>query len=97
MAVLDDVLKEEYDRLERMKSRMKEEYDALPNGYLSKKNIRGYESYYFQHREGDKVVGFYVREDEVPVYSAQVEKRRGLKKTLKEIDEQIKKIEKVIK
>ena len=97
MSVLDDVLKEEYERLSRMKTAMEAEYKELPQGYLSKKNIRGYDCYYLQHREGDRVVGVYVREDAVPDYAQKIERRRNLKRSLSEIQNEMKKIEKVIK
>lgn len=97
MAVLDDVLQEEYDRLFRMRKAMCREYESLPKGYLSKKTIRGYECYYLQHREGTKVVGVYIKDSEVAEYASKIERRRSLKKSISEIDAQIKKIERAVK
>lgn len=97
MAILDDVLQEEYERLSRMKSKMSEEYAALPKGYISKKNIRGNVCYYLQHREGSRVVGQYIKEEDVTDYEAKIERRRSLKKTISDIELQMKKIERAVK
>lgn len=97
MSVLDEVLIEEKERLLRMKSRMQSEYNELPKGCLSKKMIHGTCCYYLQHREGDKVVGKYVNAADVEDLSKKVERRRSLKKSLREIDTQLKKIQKVVK
>ena len=61
MSVLDEVLKEEYERLLRMRSAMSIEYDALPKGSISRKNIRGCDCYYLQYRERDKIVSKYIK------------------------------------
>ena len=97
MAVLDEVLNEEKDRLLRMKYRMQSEYNELPQGYLSKKMIHGSCCYYLQHREGDKVISKYVNAADVDELSQKIDRRRSLKKSLREIDMQLKKIQKVVK
>ena len=97
MSVLDDVLKEEYERLLRMKKAMTAEYDKLPKEYLSKKNINGHECFYLQHREGDKIKSVYVNEKDVEDYAAKIERRRSLKKSLQDIEKELKKIERTIK
>ena len=97
MSVLDEVLIEEKERLLRMKSRMQSEYNELPKGCLSKKMIHGTCCYYLQHREGDKVVSKYVKSADVEDLSKKIERRRSLKKSLREIDIQLKKIQKVVK
>ena len=97
MSVLDEVLQEEYERLSRMRNAMSSEYDSLPKGSLSKKNIRGYECYYLQRREGNKIVSTYVKADEVNDYSEKIEKRRSLKKSLSTIDKEMKKIKRTLK
>ena len=97
MTVLEDVLQEELERLTRIKQKTNEEIEKLPKGYLSKKKIRGYACYYLQHREGDKIVGFYVKEKDIPVYAAEIERRRALQRSLKEINAELKKIQRVVK
>ena len=97
MAILDEVLIEEKNRLLRMQLRMQSEYNELPQGYLSKKMIHGSCCYYLQHREGDKVVSKYVNAADVDDLSKKIDRRRSLKKSLREIDSQLKKIQKVVK
>ena len=97
MAVLDEVLIEEKDRLLRMQSRMQAEYNELPQGCLSKKMIHGSCCYYLQHREGDKVISKYVNAADVDDLSKKIDRRRSLKKSLREIDVQLKKIQKVVR
>ncbi len=97
MSVLDEVLKEEYDRLIMMRAAMSLEYEALPKGSISKKNIRGCDCYYLQYREGDKVISKYIKKGELNELAAKIEKRRSLKKSLREIDAEMKKIERSIK
>ena len=97
MAVLDEVLIEEKDRLLRIKSRMQSEYNELPQGYLSKKMIHGSCCYYLQHRECNKIISKYVNAADVVELSQKIDRRRSLKKSLREIDMQLKKIQKVVK
>ena len=97
MSVLDEVLKEEYERLLRMRSAMSIEYDALPKGSISRKNIRGCDCYYLQYREGDKIVSKYIKKAELDELAAKIEKRRILRKTLRDINAEMKKIERTIK
>jgi len=97
MSVLDEVLKEEYDRLIRMRAAMRLEYDALPKGSISKKNIRGCDCYYLQYREGNRVISKYIKKPELDELSAKIEKRRSLKKSLHDIEAEMKKIERSIK
>ena len=97
MSVLDEVLKEEYSRLVRMKDRMQAEYSELPKGYISRKKINGYECYYLQYRDGSKIVSHYIKPDEFEDLQAAIIKRKSLKESLKNIDIEMKKIERAMK
>lgn len=97
MSILDDVLKEEYDRLVRMKSVMSSEFDALPKGTISRKNIRGCDCYYLQYREGSKIVSKYIKKSELNELMAKIDRRKNLKKSLHDIDTEMKKIERTLK
>ncbi len=96
MAVLDDVLEEERDRLLRMKSAMEKELESLPKGYLSKKKISGREYYYLQHREGGKMLSTFVSASDVDGLRTKVARRRQLQASIRECRESIRKLEKVI-
>lgn len=97
MSVLDNVLREEYDRLQRMRAAMVREYDELPQGYISKKMIRGRPCYYLQRRDGAKIVSSFVAVDGLPELQGKIEKRNKLKASIKEIDLNLKKLKRVIK
>ena len=97
MSVLDEVLIEEKNRLLRMRSRMQTEFDELPKGCLSKKIIHGTCCYYLQHREDRKVISKYVNAADVEDLSKKIDRRRSLKKSLCDIDVQLKKIQKVVR
>lgn len=96
MTILDDVLQEEQDRSKRMKVAMKKEISMLPQGYISKKNINEKSYYYLQRREGSKIVGTYIFPNEVSKMKDQIAKRKQLEKSIRELDANIKKIDKVI-
>ena len=51
MSVLDDVLKEEYNRSKKIIKLIEDELNSLPKGYISKKKINGKVYYYLQKRE----------------------------------------------
>ena len=97
MSVLDEVLKEEYDRLLRMRSAMNAEYDALPKGSISKKGIRGCDCYYLQYREGKKIISKYIKKAELEDVTEKIKRRRNLKRSLRDIDVELKKIERTVK
>ena len=97
MSVLDEVLEEEYSRLVRMKARMQAEYLDLPKGYISRKKINGYECYYLQYRDGSKIVSHYIKPDEFEDLQAAISRRKSLKESLRNIDVEMKKIERAMK
>ena len=55
---------EEYIRLLKKKTALEAELRSLPKGYISKKTIRGNVQRYLQRREGSRLVGTYIRNDE---------------------------------
>ena len=96
MSVLMEVLAEELDRLARQEVVCSRDLAELPKGYISKKNIRGRESYYLQWREGDKIVSKYISAEDLPKVEAQVERRKRLESALRRIREDRKKLQKVL-
>jgi hypothetical protein len=97
MSVLDEVLKEEYDRLVRIRSAMRLEYEVLPKGSISKKNIRGCDCYYLQYREGKRVISKYIKKAELDELAAKIERRKSLRRSLHDLDAEMKKIERSLK
>lgn len=97
MSVLDDVLFEEYERSKKMKVSIENELRLLPKGYISRKTINKKPYCYIQKRVGGKVVSTYVPVEKIPNIQVQIERRRKLELSLKEIDANIKKLKRVIK
>ena len=95
MSILDKVLSEEYDRMKKMRIAMKKELDSLPKGYVSKKTINGKQYSYLQMRQAGKIVSEFISEKNVETIEKQIKKRNQLKMSIKEIDNNIKKIERV--
>lgn len=97
MAILDDVLIEEYERSKRMKTAMEKELSQLPQGYISKKFINKKIYFYIQKRKGSKIISEYVSPKNLPILERDIIKRKQLEISLKELNLNIKKIERVIK
>ena len=97
MSILDSVLQEEYERSIRMKKATEKELDALPKGYISEKIINGKKYYYLQNRLQAKVVSKYIHFDDVESLKEKISSRKQLQQSIKELNDNIKKIRKVTK
>lgn len=91
--ILDDVLKEEYERAQRMKKAMSIELASLPAGYISKKKINNKTYYYLQRRDGQKLKGTYLSSDQLQLVLNKIARRKQLEASLKELTARIQKIE----
>lgn len=87
----------EYRMLIDRKFNMENELLNLPIGYISSKTIKGKKQYYLQRREGTKIVGTYIRNDEVGDTIEKIERRKLILKELKEIDERLAQLEQAAK
>lgn len=96
MAILDEVLNEELDRLQRIRAAMLKELELLPKGYISMKSIHGKQYPYLQKREGAKVVSQSVAGDELESLEQKIAQRKQLQASLREVEGNIKKLERVI-
>ena len=96
MSVLDEVLIEEYERCERIKQFRLNKLSELPQGYLSRKVIKGKEYYYLQWREGKKVVSQYVSLPDVEGLKKLIEERKKHQLAIRELEENQKKIRRVV-
>ena len=93
---LNDIMREKHERALRVKSAMQGELEKLPKGYISKKQIRGKSAYYLQWREKDKVKSRYIPIAEHPAMKKQVDRRKQLEQSIRAVNENIKRIEKVL-
>lgn len=96
MSILSGIMREEYDRLNRIIAKVEQEINELPKGYISEKNIHGKKYYYLQYREGDKVRSVYLKKGEVETHRDLIDRRNELMEKLKELKEDCKKLERVL-
>lgn len=96
LTVLDDVLREEYDRAKKIRKIMQAELDQLPKEYISRKNIRGKVACYLQKREGTKIISKYIPRSDEAEWQKKIERRRQLQASIRGLNEKIIKIKKVL-
>lgn len=96
MSVLDEIMREEYDRLNRAINRLKSEIGLLPKGYISEKRINQRLYYYLQYRENGKVKSIYLKGDEVEAYRKAIARRNELLQNLKEMQADREKLERIL-
>ena len=77
---------EEYTALLEKKRALEIELRSLPKGYISKKTIRGNVQHYLQRREGSRIVGTYIRNDEAEAVQKKIERRKEIAMALPAID-----------
>ena len=97
MSILNDIMKEEYERMNRLIPRIEAEIKELPKGYISEKKIKGGTYYYLQYRENKKMKSVYLKQKDVEAYRTLVAHRKELEKKLKELQQEQKKLERILK
>lgn len=96
MSILMEVLQEELDRLDRQQAAYEFHLQELPRGYISKKNIRGKESYYLQYRDGSKIVSKWIPADDLQEVEMRVKQRKVIEASLRRVKEDRKKLRKAL-
>lgn len=96
MSVLNSVIREEYERLSRIITKVQKEINELPKGYISEKRINGKIYHYLQFREGEKVKSIYLKADKVESYRVLIAHRNELVINLKGLQEDKKRLERVL-
>jgi len=100
MKILNGVLNEELDRLNKLKKNYEKQIAKLPKGSLIKKNIKGNIYYYLNYRQEKKKIFKYIGKlpgKELENLFAKIEERRKLEKLNKQVKKDIKKLKKMIK
>lgn len=97
MSVLDVVIKEEYDRINRVIKSIESELSELPKGYISEKKINGNAYYYLQNREKKKIKSKYIKRDNVEAYKLLIAHRKELEQELKDMKSERRKLERILK
>lgn len=100
MKILNGVLNEELDRLNKLKKNYEKQIAKLPKGSLIRKNIKGNIYYYLNYRQEKKKIFKYIGKlprKELENLLDRIEERRRLEKLNKQVKKDIKKLEKMIK
>ena len=100
MKILNGVLNEELDRLNKLKKSYEKQIAKLPKGSLIEKNIKGNIYYYLNYRQEKKKIFKYIGKlpgKELENLFAKIEERRKLEKLNKQVKKDIKKLKKMIK
>ena len=97
MSILADMLREEQERAMAMKDAVRKELQVLSKGYLSRKVIRGRPVFYLQYRVGKQIVSHYISKEKLEKVRKDVSRRKELQAMEKEIDENLKRIQKALK
>jgi len=96
MAMIFDILKEEKERLIRLKEKYRLQVSDLPKGSLSRKMRRNREYIYLAYREGDKIKFDYVGPAGSKVakeMSEKIARRKELEIKLQQVDKNLKDVE----
>lgn len=96
MPILENVLKEEYQRSLRVTAALEREVAELPKGSIRKRVISGHEYYYLQWRDGSHVRSKYVKREDVDELRRQLDLRKSHLETLKEQEESRQLIERAL-
>ena len=88
---------EEYRLLIERKQKMLNELSSLPVGYISKKTTKGNVQHYLQRREGSRIVGAYIRNEEVDEVTVKIERRKNLIEELALISARLQHLEQAAK
>ncbi len=100
MKILNSVLNEELDRLNKLKKNYEKQIAKLPKGSLIRKNIKGNIYYYLNYRQEKKKIFKYIGKlarKKLENLLDKIEERRKLEKLNKQAKKDIKKLEKMIK
>jgi hypothetical protein len=100
MKILNSVLSEELDRLNKLKKNYEKQIAKLPKGSLVRKNIKGNIYYYLNYRQKKKKIFKYIGKlsgKELENLLDKIEERRKLEKLNKPFKKDVKKLEKMIK
>lgn len=76
MMMMDNAITAEYTQLLDQKIRLEKALAALPQGYISKKNLSGKTYYYLQNRSFGKMKSEYLKSDSVEAVSEQIRLRK---------------------
>lgn len=98
MEVLESILKEELNRLRKLKKEYENKLKNSQKGSLIKKQIKGHEYYYLNYRENKKKVFKYLgklNKNEISRLEEAIKERRNLQKLYIQVKRNLVKLEKL--
>ena len=96
MSILSEILREEYERLNRTIESYEAMVAGLPKGSIREKLIGGRRYPYLQWRDQDRVRSRYIKQEDVISLSEQIEQRRQYEKEIKSLRSSKKEFDRVI-
>lgn len=100
MSVINDVIKEEYNRLNELIEFYNQKIAAYPKGSISSRKRQSRVYYYLGYRDHDKVISLYLGKEDSDKYkeiAQKVAQRLRYEKKLKESKESLKQIERLLR
>ncbi len=97
MPPVEELLTKELNRLAARQEALQEELDSLPRGYVSKKEIKGHDYFYLQHREGQSVKSQLIKQGMLESILEKQQRKKQLKQELREILREQKQILRLLK
>ncbi|MDI9470681.1 MAG: hypothetical protein QM296_10815 [Bacillota bacterium] len=94
---MPDIIINEYKGLLSRKSEIEQRLPFLPEGYISKKTIKGKQYYYLQNRVNGKITSKYIKENEIELIKEQIELCKKHKAELPKIEIRLKELEQAAK
>lgn len=99
MEILNGILKEELERLKKLKKSYEQKISKLPKGSLVRKEIKGHIYYYLNYREGNKGIFKYLgklNEKELEELKKKISERRKLRRLYIQVKRNINKLGKML-
>lgn len=93
---MNDIIVNEFWRMNREKNRCSKKIEKLPKGYISKKTISGHDYYYLQNKVDGKINSHYISYERLDSFKQQIEERHRLEKYYKEISGDINSLNKIV-
>ena len=94
--MINSIINEYNDLLEKLQD-MKSQIDTFPQGYISKKTIKGKQYFYIQNRVNDKVVSKYIKEDNIEIVSLELKLSKKYKAEIPQIENRLLELEQAAK
>lgn len=97
MASVLDMLNRKQEELETRRTLLLQELESLPRGYVSKKEIKGRDYFYLQHREGQQIKSQLIKQGSLESVLESIRRQKQLKLEIREIEREQKQIQRMLK